>query len=220
MKILVVSAHPDDETLGCGGTLLKHAEAGDSLDWLITTKSGPEQYAADFIARRQIQIAKVTRAYGFGKVHELKFNATQLDSVPLSAVIDAAASEVNASQLDRVYIVHPGDVHSDHCITFNAMWAVLKPFAIGRSVEVFCYETASSSDLAAPLSGHRFLANAYSDIDAYLDRKLAIFRIYESEIQTPPGPRSLEAITALARSRGAAAGMNYAEAFAAMRVIL
>lgn len=220
MKILAVSAHPDDETLGCGGTLLKHGAAGHSIDWLIATKPGESRFDAGFIARRREQIAAVSRAYGFGAVHQLDFNATELDARPLGQVIDAVAGAIRAAQPDRVYVVHPGDVHSDHRVTFDAVWAALKPFAARRSVEVLCYETASSTDMAPPLPGRGFVANGYNDITGYFDRKISIYRLYESEVQTPPGPRSPEAVEALARSRGAAAGMVYAEAFAAMRIVL
>ena len=220
MKVLAVSAHPDDETLGCGGTLLKHAAAGDTLDWLIATRPGEGRFDAGFIARRRAQIEQARDAYGFGAVHQMDFRATELDSVPFGQVIEAVATAIRAARPDRVYVVHPGDVHSDHRITFEAVWAALKPFAAGRPVEVFCYETSSSTDMAPPLPGRGFVANAFSDISAFLDRKLAIFRIYDTEVQVPPGPRSPEAVEALARSRGAAAGMAYAEAFAAMRIVL
>jgi LmbE family N-acetylglucosaminyl deacetylase len=220
VKILAVSAHPDDETLGCGGTLLKHGAAGDALDWLIATRPGEARFDAGYIARRREQIGAVQQAYGFGTVHQMDFPAAELDAQPLSRIIGTAVPAIQSSRPDRVYIVHPGDVHSDHRIIFEAVWAALKPFSAGRPIEVFCYETASSTDMAPPLAGQGFLANAYSEIGPFLERKLDIFRLYESEVQAPPGPRSIEAVTALALARGAAAGMGYAEAFAAMRVIL
>ena len=111
-------------------------------------------------------------------------------------------------------------MHSDHRVTFEAVWAALKPFVLGKPVEVYCYETMSSSDLAPPTPDRQFIANAFCDISEYLDRKLAAFQIYSSEVQADPAPRSLNAIKARAQTRGAVVGMRFAEAFSAMRVVL
>lgn len=220
MKILAVSAHPDDETLGCGGTLLKHKVAGDRLDWLITTQPGEGRFSAEFIARRRKQINAVQKAYGFGQVHQLEFFAAELDRAPFGEVIEATTAAVKSAEPDRVYVVHPGDVHSEHRITFDAVWAALKPFRRGQCAEVYCYETASSTNMAPPMPGCAFVPTAYCDIGEFLDRKLEIFRIYESEVQAPPGPRSIESVEALARWRGSAVGLAHAEAFNVVRALI
>lgn len=219
MNILAVSAHPDDETLGCGGTLLKHGRQGDTLDWLVVTKPTEERFGSAFIDRRRGQIRKIQEAYGFRAVHQLEFPAAELESQPFGQIVESVSVAIRVTQPDRVYVVFPGDVHSDHRVAFEATWAALKPFSLGRAVDVFCYETPSSTDLAPPMPARVFLPNAFSDISEFIERKLEIFGIYDTEVQAPPGPRSIEAVTALARSRGAKVGVLYAEAFATMRLI-
>lgn len=222
VKILAISVHPDDETLGCGGTLLKHRAAGDSLFWLIITQAHEPQWSAEDIQRREREIEQVTAAYGFEEVFQLGFPTVLMDTVPLEDVITRIRKVVREVQPDCVYLVHTGDVHSDHRIVFEASMAVLRPSHMGKLGvrRVLSYETLSSTDAMPPSQARAFVPNVFSDITPYIERKLEIMALYPTEVQPYPMPRALESIRALARFRGATVGVEYAEAFMLIREIL
>ena len=216
MNVLAIAAHPDDETLGCGGTLLKHRDAGDRIFWLIATVCHEPRWTAAIIQRKAAEVDRVARAYGAEKVFRLGLPNARLDTVavddimgPIGGVVDEVAPEI-------VYLLHAGDVHTDHQAVFTASMSVLKPFHMARLRvrRILSYETLSSTD-AAPRWA--FVPNVYSDITPYIERKIEIMGMYETEVQPDPMPRSPSAIRAVARYRGAAVNAGYAEAFTLLR---
>jgi LmbE family N-acetylglucosaminyl deacetylase len=216
MRVLVIAPHPDDETLGCGGTLLKHIAAGDHVYWVIVTKAYEPRWPAEDIERRERQIENVSAAYGFAKKFRLSFPAARLDTVPLEDLMFAFNEIVAEVKPDWIYTVHAGDVHSDHRVVFNATISAVKPF--NKSVSrLLSYETISSTDAAPPRPTTVFLPNVYCDITPFLERKLEIMSLYEGEVHPYPLPRALESIRALARFRGATIATEYAEAFMLLR---
>ncbi len=219
MNVLVISAHPDDETLGSGGTLLKHAARGDAVSWLIASQGQEPQYSRELIRRKAAEVDRVAEAYGMAKCLRLGLPAARLDTLPIADVMAGIRDAVASVAPEVVYVVYGGDVHTDHQVVFVATMAVLKPFHMaGLGVRrVLCYETLSSTEAAAPLPGRGFTPTVFSDIGGSIDRKLAIMRLYESEAHDDPLPRGPAAIRALARYRGAAIGVDYAEAFALVR---
>lgn len=218
-KILVVCAHADDETLGCGGTLLKHREAGDELYWIIATQPWPPKFSEDFIRVWNKQIDAVAEGYGMVAVHRLGFPATRLDTVNDSALIDQFVVTIQQISPDIVYIVHPGDSHADHQFTYHAAMVALKPFAFGKTTDVFAFETISSTNVAPVLPGPAFVPQHYVDISTYLDRKIELLSLFKTEMFDPPHPRSLEAVKSLARYRGSSVFVDYAEAYAVIRTV-
>jgi LmbE family N-acetylglucosaminyl deacetylase len=219
MRVLVIAPHPDDETLGCGGTLLKHIAAGDSVSWVIVTKAYEPRWAATVIARREQQIEQVSAAYGFAKRFRLSFPAARLDSVPLEEVMAALNQIVTELRPDWIYTVHAGDVHSDHRAVYEATIAAVKSFnSANKGVSrLLSYETISSTDAAPPAPATVFLPHVYCDITPFLERKLEIMALYEGEVHPYPLPRALESIRALARFRGATVATEYAESFMLLR---
>jgi LmbE family N-acetylglucosaminyl deacetylase len=220
MNILAVSAHPDDETLGCGGTLLRHAAAGHAVHWLVATRAEAPRYGADVVAKKQAEIRAVAAAYPMAAVHELGFPAAELDRVARRELVAAVSGVLAAVRPDVVYTVGPHDVHGDHRILFEALEASLKPFRTGAGVRrVLAYETLSSTDPSfGPQAG--FHPTVYVEIGSVIERKIEILELYASELQPPPGARNGETIRALARVRGAAAGVACAEGFRLLREIL
>lgn len=217
-RVTVVSAHPDDETLGCGGALLKHISAGDELSWIIATKGWVPLVNRTFLRRREKEIDLVAAAYAMKRIERLGLPTTKLDSLPFDRVIRAMRHALDRCAPDIVYVVNPDDVHADHRIVFDATWVALKPTGNGHRVgEVLCYETLSSTNLAPPKRGRQFAPDTHVDISKFVERKLQILSLYQSEIFSPPHPRSLDGVRSLARYRGAAVAMNYAEAFVTMR---
>ena len=221
MKVLVISTHPDDETLGCAGTLLKHKKNEDSLHWIIATTPHTPKWSEEVIVRKELEIETVSGAYRMDSVQKLGFPTVMLDTLPITDVIGALETKISKINPDIIYLVHGGDVHTDHQVVFNATLAVLKPFKMSRIgvKKILAFETLSSTDAAYQSPSSAFLPNIYIDISDFMDDKLDIMRKYESEAQPDPMPRSNSAITALARFRGATIGTEYAEAFMLIREI-
>jgi N-acetylglucosamine malate deacetylase 1 len=218
-RVLVISAHPDDETLGSGGALLRHAAEGCSLHWIIATQPTEESYSAEWRTRRVAEIEAVTAAYPMTSVDELGFPAAGLDSSAMGDLIEKIRVPVHRIKPDIVYVVHAGDVHSDHRVVFDATIAVFKPFRVGWPHAIYSFECASSTNLAAPSIDNTFFAQQFCDVGDFIERKLEILRIYDSEVPAPPHPRSVDAVRALARYRGTSVSLEYAEAFMLIRQV-
>jgi LmbE family N-acetylglucosaminyl deacetylase len=213
MRVLVVSVHPDDETLGCGGTLLKHRSAGDELTWLIITNAKPEYgYNSEWSLIREREIENVTNEYGFSKVYNLDLKPAGLNSENQPELIKSISDVFNTVQPEIIYLINRSDAHSDHRFAFDACYSCTKSFRYPYIKTVLMYECLSETEFASQLSDV-FIPNYFIDISDFLEKKIDIVKIYESEIKPHPFPRSIENITALAIYRGATAGVKYAEAF-------
>jgi N-acetylglucosamine malate deacetylase 1 len=222
MKVLIISVHPDDETLGCGGTILKHRAAGDVVDWLVITQAQGPNWPRETIEQKAREINAVARTYGINLVRRLGHPAAQLDMVSQQMLIDGICQMVKDCHPEVIYLIHSGDVHTDHAAVFTASTSVLKPFyMLSLGVQrVLSYETLSSTEAAPPLCSRAFLPNVFVDITPYIDKKLDIMSLYASEIHADPNPRAPGAIRALARYRGATISVPYAEAFMLIREII
>jgi LmbE family N-acetylglucosaminyl deacetylase len=218
MKVLFISVHPDDETLGCGGTILKHKKNNDEIYWLIITDVSTELgYSEEFVNKRKKQISEVSRAYGFIDVINLNFPAAKLYGVDFSALLDKISEAVQKIKPDTVYTINRSDIHTDHQIAAKAVMSSLKSFRAPFVKRVLMYECVSETEIAFPLPENIFIPNSYSDITEFIDEKLKIMQIYSSEVQKTPYPRSLENIKSLARFRGASVSVDFAEAFMILR---
>src|SRR5262245_6483111 len=209
MKVLIVSVHPGDETLGCGGTILRHRERGDELHWLVATQAYEPQWTAAVIERKAAEVAAVARAYGVQEVYKLGLPTVRLDTLPQGELIGAVRGVIDQVRPEVVYLVHHGDVHTDHHAIFTATLSVLKTFYMRSSGvrRILSYETLSSTEAAPPLPHRLFAPNVYHDVTPFLERKIEIMDLYASEAQPDPMPRGPSAIRALARLRGAAIGV-------------
>lgn len=215
MRILAIAAHPDDETLGCGGTLLKHVAAGDEVHWVIVTAAtGPEWDDAYRRVQRE-QVEAVGAAYPVASRTWLGLPSTRLDALPLADLIDRLRTVVREVRPEVVYLPNRSDAHSDHRIVSTAAMAVLKSFYLGDLGvrRVLAFESPSETDAAPALAEGAFVPNVFVDIGATFARKLEIFGLFASEVHAGFGPRGLSAVEALARHRGATIGVEYAEAF-------
>ena len=216
MRVLAVSVHPDDETLGAGGTLLRHRAEGDELHWCVVTAAHEPQWTRETIDAKSAEVDCVAEAYGMASLHRLGLPAAHLDTVPQNDLMGRLGAVVAEVRPEVVYTVHAGDVNSDHGAAFAALLAVLKPFHMRRLGvrRVLSWETLSSTEAAATPT---FAPTVFTDVSATLERKLEIMALFESEVQPEPLPRSPSAIRALARFRGATIAVEYAEAFVLVR---
>lgn len=217
MKTLVVAPHPDDETLGCGGTLLRRRGEGAELAWLIVTQmSVAAGWPAERVAEREREVATVTEIYGFRQVFNCRLPPAGLDRLPISEVVGALSIAFKAFGPEEVFLPHPADAHTDHRVVFEAAAACTKWFRYPSVRRVLAYETLSETDCALPRA-HVFRPQVFIDISSYVEDKIRVMGCYRSELDTFPFPRSVEAIRALAAVRGAAAGYAAAEAFELLR---
>ena len=222
-KVLAIAVHPDDETLGCGGTLLKHKAHGDEIYWLIVTSiKGYENWDLGFseeqIRKREREIEKVSQVYKFNRVFELEFPTMRLDEVSMSELISKISNVFKEIKPNVIYLPFKNDVHSDHRKVFEAVYSCTKIFRYPFIKKILMMETLSETDFADITNS--FIPNVFVDISKFLNKKLKIMKIYESEIGKHPFPRSLETMEALAKVRGAQAGYKYAESFMLLKEIL
>jgi len=214
MKILVISPHPDDETLGCGGTILKHKDIGDKIYWLIITnidvKNGWEQ---NIVEKRKKEIEKVEEMYGFEKTFKLDYPTAKLDTIPMQEIIESISKVIFEIKSEIIYLPNRSDVHTDHQITFKAAYSCTKNFRYPFIKKILMYETLSETEFTPALPENAFIPSVFVDITKYFEKKLEIFKIYKSELMTEPLPRSLEVIEAFNKYRGSRIGKEYAESF-------
>jgi N-acetylglucosamine malate deacetylase 1 len=220
MRIVVVSPHPDDETLGCGGALLKHIAAGDSVYWMIITSMRIEQgFSEDSIRLRAKEIGQVASAYGFAGVHFLDFPTMTLDTVPKRDLINSVGKFFQSISAQVIYVPYRNDVHSDHSAVFDAAISCTKNFRYPSIRSVRAYETLSETEFGLRPDDPGFRPNLFIDISPFLERKLEIMNIYAGEMREFPFPRSETTLRAQASLRGSQSGVQAAEAFMLLKEI-
>ena len=213
-RILAIAPHPDDETLGAGGTLLRHRADGHQLHWLVATRMTADSgFTQDQQLIRATEMAAVSKIFGFEEVHQLPFSAAKLDRVPMSDLVAAVSSVFEQVEPHWVYLPHYGDVHTDHRVLFDAVSSCAKWFRCSSLERVLLYETLSETGVRRATASGDFSPNLFIDITLYLERKIHAMSIFRSELGEFPFPRSAEAIKALAHYRGTQAGYAAAEAF-------
>ncbi|MBI1984587.1 MAG: PIG-L family deacetylase [Candidatus Wildermuthbacteria bacterium] len=214
-KILVIAPHPDDEVLGCGGTIKKHAEKGDQVFLCIGTKAYTPDWTEEFMRERVHEIELANKTLGISKTYFLDFPTVKVDTIPQKEVNDAIARVVKEIRPEVMYIPHGGDLNQDHRIFFGASLVAGRPIPGSSVKQIFSYEALSETEWGNELTP--FVPNAYVDIAEEIGAKKEAMQAYKSELREFPHPRSLKAIEALAQKRGSEAGMEYAEAFMVIR---
>lgn len=217
MKTIVVAPHPDDELLGCGGTLLRRKAEGGEVAWLIVTSMLTEDGWPDARVRiRGAEIEAVAAAVGFDDVLTLGFSASRLDTIPIAELVSRLGGAFQRFGPSEVFLPHPGDAHSDHAAVFHAGAACTKWFRYSSVRRVLTYETLSETDFGLN-PNDAFRPNYFVDISRFLPAKLDLLHAYKSEMGEFPFPRSARAVRSLAEVRGVAAGCEAAEAFCLLR---
>jgi LmbE family N-acetylglucosaminyl deacetylase len=218
-RTVVIAVHPDDETLGCGGTLLKYRSEGSEIHWLLVSAMTLEDgYSPERIANRKEEISTVAAAYGFKSVTELGIPAGRVDETPLSSLIGRIGQVFSTIQPTQVFLPFNYDPHSDHRHVFEAAYSCTKSFRCPSIKRIMMMETLSETDFASTATPG-FVPNSFVDISDHLHKKVELMTVYESELKPHPFPRSEDGIRALATVRGAAAGCMYAESFVLLKEI-
>jgi len=223
MNVLIIAAHPDDEVLGCGGTMARLASEGAAVSVLIlanglTSRPGFDPAQRDALLKIHHERARRAGALlGANEVNVAGFPDQRMDTLPLLDITQAIEREIARVQPAMVFTQHGGDLNMDHVITFRATLTATRPMAGGVVRQVYSYEIPSSTDWAFAQFEPRFQPSVFFDISAQLETKLAAMAVYESETRAFPHPRSPEALRAIAARWGSATGLPAAEAFHSVR---
>lgn len=219
-SVLVIAAHADDEALGCGGTIAKHAAAGDKVDVIfvadgVTSRAG---VGDGEIVRRQQATESARKILGIGSTVFLGLPDNRLDSLALLDIVRPIEAIVEKLSPEIIYTHHYGDLNVDHRLVHQAVMTACRPMP-GCSVrEILAFEVMSSTEW----SGAGFLPftpNFFVDISRHMDAKLQALEAYALEMRTAPHSRSVEHLRHLAQHRGSCVGVEAAEAFMVMRAL-
>jgi LmbE family N-acetylglucosaminyl deacetylase len=217
-KALVISPHPDDETLGVGGTIRRLADAGWSANILTVAAHMPPSYTKDVHEGTVREARAAHEVLGVAESKFLDNPALSLSSMPLAELNAEIHGEIERIKPDALFIPFY-DRHIDHRCVFDACMVAARPVGAGKHLKlVAAYETISETHWTAPGIEPKFAPTLFVDITDQIDAKLEAMSKYGSQLHPFPGPRSLEALKALALVRGSQSGHAYAEAFHVIRM--
>jgi len=226
-NVLVVAAHPDDEVLGCGGTIARHADAGDQVQVLIVAEGATsrQQHRDRSLAMEELSLLsqasqQAGRILGARGVELLDLPDNRLDSLNRLDLIKRIEARIKRHQPQVVYVHHAGDVNVDHRRLHEAVVTACRPTPGQPVRRLLSFEVASSTEWQPPGSAPAFQPNWFLDISAQWPRKREALAAYATEMRPWPHARSLEAQEHLARWRGAQVGVEAAEAFCLLRELV
>jgi len=218
-RILVVAPHPDDETLGAGGTIAKLAGQGSDVAVLMVSGHLPPLYTREHYEETVVESRKAFGVLGVKTSRFLEIPATMVAQEPVHVLNGKVSAMVKEVEPHIVLFPFP-DRHVDHRAVFEAVMVATRPVGAGRAIEIAaCYETLSETHWNAPHIEANFVPTWVVDITEQMERKLEAYACYGTQISPSPGPRSLDAVSALARFRGTQAGFAFGEAFQIVRMI-
>jgi LmbE family N-acetylglucosaminyl deacetylase len=223
-NVLVIVAHPDDEVLGCGGTIAKHVAEGDAVKTIIladgvSSRSTREDINHEQIQARRNNAIKANKILGVNDVSFYEYVDNRMDGVNLLDVIKDVESEIESFQPSIIYTHHVGDVNIDHKVVHNAVITACRPKPGFCVKELLFFEVLSSTEWRPSSSGMQFSPSCFVDIADTMQKKIEALRAYADEMCEFPHPRSIKACECLAYWRGASVGLNAAEAFELGRLI-
>ena len=210
-NVLVVSVHPDDETLGCGGTILSHQLNGDRVFCLWVTNGNLDQESL---------LPELMKRYKFEGTYSLDFPEVVLDDISLSEIIPRISEVVTETEANILYIPNRSDPHSDHRRVFDACQACIKSFRYPSVEKVMMMEVQSETDFAPVLPESIFLSNVFVDITEVYEAKMKIVKLFKAELLPGPLTRSISSIEALSRYRGSQINVEHAESFMLLKEIV
>lgn len=216
-RILVIAPHPDDEVLGCGGTMIKNIKAGNEVFVCVVTKGYPPLFNEEKTARNRKDTIECHQYLGVKETFYLDFPSTQLETIERSVLNGKILKVVRGLVPDEVYIPHWGDMQKDHQMVAEACMVAVRPKYVPQAKRVYSYETMSETAWNAPNVQNDFIPNVFVDITDTIEEKKKALSFFSLQVSKFPDARSLEAIEALAKYRGALMNMEAAEAFMLIR---
>ena len=222
-RILCVAAHPDDEVLGCGGTMAKLSKDNEVYTLIlgegITSRTISDEEKIKQLKELKNQSEQANEILGVKQVFFEKFSDNRFDTVPLLEIIKNIERYIQRIEPVVIYTHHHGDLNIDHQITHKAVLTAVRPVGSPIVKKILSFEVLSSTEWSCQNQTNIFIPNTYIDVSETLNKKLEAMKTYKSEIRDYPHPRSLEAIEILAKKRGLEVSLKYAEAFNLIRSI-
>lgn len=210
-KVCVIAVHPDDETLGCGGAILKHLKRGDEVHCVFITDGDETQKEL---------IDQLAKHYGFSSVTRLGMSELKLADMSLNELVPALAGSIKKIEPNVLYIPNRSDAHSDHRAVFEALIACTKAFRFPSIEQILMCEVISETDFNLGLSEQGFNPNYFVDITDEWGSKKKALKICKDQMLPYPFTRNESTMEALNRYRGSLINTEYAEAFMALKIIV
>ena len=220
-RILVVSAHADDETFGMGGTLLKLSKSPKSFNiyWLILTKIWSPKWNNYAIKSRKKAITKISNTLNFKEIEQWDYKDNLMDNYSLNEMQEKMIMCFDRIKPNIIFTPSPWDFNFEHRMAFELVEMSSKPFYSKYIEKIIAYEIPSSTD-AAIKAVKNFPFNYYVNIENELSKKIELMKYYDTEYSTFPHPRSEEYIRSLSKVRGVESGLKHAEGFCLVREIM
>jgi N-acetylglucosamine malate deacetylase 1 len=223
-NILVAAAHPDDEVIGCGGTIARHVAEGDKVFLLIFADGESARQPSGQVNKKSLEkmreraAAKCGQKLGISEIRFLRLPDNQLDTLPMLSLVRSVEDALAEWKPETVYTHYGHDLNMDHKQVFQATITACRPYPDQCVREILLFETLSSTEWIAPID-RPFSPNRFVDISRYLDQKVDALKAYQKELRSFPHPRSLDGVIGLARVRGQSVGISVAESFELVREI-
>jgi LmbE family N-acetylglucosaminyl deacetylase len=219
MTTLIIAPHPDDEVLGCGGTIAKLTSRGERVVVAVLTAGVPGLVTPEMLAGVRGECREAMSLLGVQDLFFLDFPAGHLSYRPAHELADRIRALLIEHDVRTVYVPHERDLHDDHAAATRATLVAARPLPPVRVASILAYECLSETEWGSPIGVGAFDPTVYEDITEELPRKLDAMRCYTSQLKAFPHPRSLEGITALARVRGSTVLREACEAFVQLREV-
>jgi LmbE family N-acetylglucosaminyl deacetylase len=217
-RLTVIAPHPDDETLGAGGTIARFADRGVEVSVLIASGHLPPLYPPEAFEVTRAEAERALKVLGVHRWEFLQIPATMVHEVPVAELNGKITHFVRETNPEAVLLPFP-DRHIDHRIIFDASVVACRPVHADAPKVVLAYETLSETHWNVPGIEPAFVPEFYVDTSGHMDRKREALDCYASQIDGAPS-RSTDACMALARFRGSQNGCQYAEAFKVVRIVV
>tara|TARA_B100000768_G_scaffold180956_1_gene202324 strand:- start:222 stop:899 length:678 start_codon:yes stop_codon:yes gene_type:complete len=220
-SILIIAAHPDDETIGCGGAILKHVSEGDTVNIITLTdgvSSRSSMSSEDNKVRNEAAVNAIN-VLGASWVGSGNFPDNNMDSIPILKIIKFVETFKESFYPDIIYTHSPSDLNVDHTIAAQATLTAFRPEPKETYSEIRFFEIASSTDFSIKQLNNKFEPNLFINIENFISKKIEALQCYDLEMRDYPHSRSYKKIESLAEYRGSQSGLSCAEAFEVVRKI-
>jgi len=211
--VLVIAPHALDEALGCGGSMARHTDEGDTVHTLVLFGDGTGRDT-----QRRVNALAAAKILGSNAPRFAGFPENRSDTIPLVDIVGAIERCINEIKPQTVYVSHGGNLNIDHQTSYKATATALRPIPGSVVSEFYGYEILSSTDWAPEGFGAEFHPNRFVDITTQLDRKMKSLQAYGDEMRPSPHARSVEGVRALAKLRGGTVGVEAAEGLSVLRM--
>jgi len=218
-RVLVLAAHPDDELLGLGGTVARHAAEGDEVTAVVVSEGASSRYESGADEALRASGRAAAAVLGTRDLRFLGLRDQYLDAEPILEVIRPIEQVVKELRPEIVYTHHWGDLNRDHRVVSEAVMVACRPVGDGYPRRLYCFETPSSSEWSSTDLSLQFVPNHFVDITATVEQKLQAMACYTTEVRPAPHPRALESLRARAAYWGQIVGRPFAEAFVLVREV-